>query len=450
MDPNTAITRETIFLSHGRPEDDELTRWLCGRLTARGYKVWADLEQLHGGDPFWADIERTIRTEAARFLILITRTSVTRKGVLDELAEASDVARKLKDDRFIVPLKGDDLPWSEFPIQLKRLNGLDFSSDWLKGLSELLDTLDAGHVPRTTGDPEVARVASLLTASRRQIKSSPEPALLNWLPITQLPEQIHYFHSSYSAADLAAARPRLAMPHAPHDRLILSFGDVDSLRACAPADMEVEPRYTMPLTHFLSGKPERGPQMQSYVAGNLLSDLLRQALENFLKSRDLIQFDRRWFVPNDWRAQNKGRYLKSAGEEGYRVLVGKSKELTWHFSVSATVHAWEPRRIQLIPHVLFSNDGTTPLADQKSLRRSRCKLWWNDKWRDLLLAFLGELFGKESESAAIPLGGEATMTLSARLLRVCLAASYSNEDAYLPDEETKDGWDEGDDEEGPA
>ena len=47
------ITRDfptrTRIHSHARLEDDELTRWLCGRLTSHGYRVWADLEQLLGG-----------------------------------------------------------------------------------------------------------------------------------------------------------------------------------------------------------------------------------------------------------------------------------------------------------------------------------------------------------------------------------------------------------------
>jgi hypothetical protein len=47
---------QTRIISHTRPEGDDLTRWLCGRLTAHGYRVWADLEQLLGGNPFWGDI----------------------------------------------------------------------------------------------------------------------------------------------------------------------------------------------------------------------------------------------------------------------------------------------------------------------------------------------------------------------------------------------------------
>lgn len=440
-----AGTRKTIFISHARPEDDELTRWLCGRLTARGYRVWADLTQLRGGDPFWTDIQNTIRHDTIRFLAIVTRTSVDRKGVKDELAEACDVARKLGDNRFIIPVKGDDLPWDEFPIQLKQLNGLDFSIDWSKDFSTLLETLERDQIPKDVGDPEVSRVASLLVAARQQIKHEAENALLNWLPILQLPEHIHYFHMSLSAKDLQAMRGLIGVPCAPRDRLLLTFADIDAVRAAVPPEVEVEHRYTIPLADFLRGNPKNAPRADRREAQNHLSNILRQAFEDFLKSKGLMRHDEyRWFVPNNWREGNVGRYQKSEDKEGYRLLVGKAKELTWHFGISAFVHAVEPRRMQLVPQVLFSPDGITPLEDQKQLRRRHCKLWWNDKWRDLLSALFAELFGIGFASTRINLGGEASMEMGTRLLEVVLPVSYSEEGAHLP--EADDEADEADDE----
>jgi hypothetical protein len=438
--------RKTIFISHARPEDDELTRWLCGRLTARGYRVWADLTQLRGGDPFWTDIQNTIRHDTIRFLTIITRTSVDRKGVKDELAEACDVARKLGDNRFIVPIKGDDLPWDEFPIQLKQLNGLDFSGDWSKDFSTLLETLERDQVPRDVGDPNVSRIASLLVSARQRINRQPENALLNWLPISQLPERIHYFHTSLSAKDLQAMRGLIEVPCVPRDRLLLSFADLDAVRTAVPADVEVEERYTLALTDFLKGNPKGAPKVEWWEAQNHLSDILRQSFERFLKSKGLVRHDEyRWFVPNNWREGNVGRYQKSEDKEGHRQLVGKAKELTWHFGISAFVHAAEPRRLHLMPQVLFSADGLTPLEDQKQLRRRHCKLWWNDKWRDLLSALLAELFGTDAASAKISLGGTAVVELNARLKDITLPVSYSEEAAHLP--EGDNDADDSDDEE---
>lgn len=440
MDP-----RAVVFISHARPADDHFTRWLCGRLTARGYRVWADLEQLLGGDRFWSDIQRVIREDTVKFITIMTQVSRTREGVLNELAEAIDVSRTLGDPKFVIPLRGDDLPWSEFPIQLKQLNGLDFADDWMRNFNTLLKTLEAGGVPRATGDAEVARNAELLVRARQTIQRTPDRALLNRLDVVELPKRIHYFHTSMSAADLAVTAPGLSVPCAAHDRLLVSFADLASVRSAIPAglELEVEKRHALSLRLFLDGTARQGPSVTRQQAHNYLSAILRLAFERHLRDAGLVQFDRRWFVPRDWRSDNQGHYVRMDGTQTYRVLVGKSKDLTWHFAISFKVFSSAPRRVQLVPHVLFSSDGLTPLVDQKQLRRQRCKLWWNDKWRDLLLAFLSELFGRGAETAVIELGGAAQIEIQTSPVCLPMPVSYSTEDVYLPDsEDDAPGWDE--------
>lgn len=251
--------RKLVFISHARPGDDELTRWLCGRLTAHGYRVWADLEQLLGGDPFWSDIQQAIRNDAGRVLVIMTQTSASRNGVLNEIAEAADVSRTLGDPRFIVPIRGDSIPWNEFPIQLKQLNGLDFSRDWTVDFGTLLKTLEKSGLPREVGDPEVARVAELLVRGRQSVRPTPDHAFLNRFNIISLPTNIRYFHTSLSAANLSAIQPGIAVSCAAHDRLLVSFSDFETMRSAVPHDVEIEERYTVPLRSFLSGNSRKGP-----------------------------------------------------------------------------------------------------------------------------------------------------------------------------------------------
>ena len=47
------MERDTIFISHATPGDNDFVRWLGGQLTGRGYTVWADVFHLKGGTPFW-------------------------------------------------------------------------------------------------------------------------------------------------------------------------------------------------------------------------------------------------------------------------------------------------------------------------------------------------------------------------------------------------------------
>jgi len=440
--------RGIVFISHARPDDDELTRWLCGRLTARGYRVWADLEQLHGGEPFWSDIQRVIRENTVKFIAIMSNASVTRKGVLDEVTEAVDVAKRLSDPKFIIPIRADNIPWSDFPIQIKQLNGLDFSGDWLRNFGSLLKALETGNVPRSEGNAEVQRIAGLLVQARQTLLRAPSEALFNRLNVLDLPERIRYFHTSMSGSDLAAAAPSLSIPCAAHDRLLVSFADLDSLRTAVPEgmDLELEFRHETSLDEFLRGHASSGPDLTRQQAHNHLSAILRSAVERHLRQAGLVQFDRRWFVPKDWRPDNKGHYWRPDGKTAYRVLVGLSKELTWHFAISFKVFTSSPARVQIIPHVLFSQDGITPLADQKQLRRQRCKLWWNDKWRDLTLAFLSELFGHQQVSGEVSLGGNARMKVATSPVRLTLPVSYNAEKSYVPDTEEEESVTWSDDE----
>jgi TIR domain len=76
--------KQTIFISHANPEDNEFARWLGAKLTLAGYAVWYDLDRLRGGDVFWDKVEHAIREEAVRFIAVISRASHNKDGVRKE------------------------------------------------------------------------------------------------------------------------------------------------------------------------------------------------------------------------------------------------------------------------------------------------------------------------------------------------------------------------------
>ena len=80
--------RRTVFISHANPEDNEFAAWLGTRLIGAGYQVWSDLLRLVGGEPFWRDIGDAIKDHAAVVVLVLSRASVTKPGVLDEIALA--------------------------------------------------------------------------------------------------------------------------------------------------------------------------------------------------------------------------------------------------------------------------------------------------------------------------------------------------------------------------
>src|SRR3954452_16791452 len=124
--------RDVIFISHATPDDNEFVRWLGSRLTGCGYKVWADIFDLAGGTPFWISIEDAIRKKALKVVVVVSHASCdpARSGVRNEISVADTVKKSLKDNGFIIPVRIDDVPFADLPIQIHQLNAIDFSKGW--------------------------------------------------------------------------------------------------------------------------------------------------------------------------------------------------------------------------------------------------------------------------------------------------------------------------------
>ena len=119
-----------------------------------GFDVWCDANKLLGGEDFWQEIERTLRNETAKFLIVISgnaysSTNTLRDGIAKELALADIVKKQIQDPHFIVPVRLDDTDFGDFSIELVRTNGVDCSANWAAGLSRILEIFERDSVPKS-------------------------------------------------------------------------------------------------------------------------------------------------------------------------------------------------------------------------------------------------------------------------------------------------------------
>ena len=64
------MNKDTIFISHATPEDNDFTIWLASRLELLGYEVWLDKNALLGGEKLWETIDNTIRNKSIKFLLV--------------------------------------------------------------------------------------------------------------------------------------------------------------------------------------------------------------------------------------------------------------------------------------------------------------------------------------------------------------------------------------------
>lgn len=415
------IERRVVFISHANPEDNDFASWLGTRLVAAGYEVWADILKLLGGERFWRDIGDTIKNEAATVIVALSRASYEKDGVLDEIALAVNTAREINRVKYIIPIRLDDLPFSEFPEQLIRLTAIDFSSNWADGFGRLLKTLEDTQVPRSTSEFGEALTVwrKYRLRQRCSISKTRESLSSNWFKIRSLPTYIYFSRFNSPQQAMMRAYNDFQSPATPYLRLAVSFADAATLQL-ETSDIRLSHAYRVPLAQFLSGHMTGGPQVPWLDARNIITGLLRQSWERFARSRGLLLCEfahgSAWYIPLDLIEGNTVTIRLEDGKSRRRQLVGRSEKrgVYWHFAVSAKVSIGEPRHLALRTHVVFTQDGKTPLDSDvrvRNLRRSFCKSWWNDRWRDLLRAFVA-FVANSKDDFSLSLGGSAEATIT--------------------------------------
>jgi TIR domain-containing protein len=444
MEPIT-MTRNTVFISHATPHDSDFVRWLGTRLTGHGYKVWADLFELKGGNPFWSTIEEALRHHACKVIFVVSKASVEpgRTGTLNELSLADALKKQLKDDSFIIPVKIDATPFSEFPIQIHRLNAVDFSAGWGAKLVELLDTLEDAGVPKASGDQraEFDRWRATMVRILTIIEAASEKVLTNLLPITRPPQSITFYEYDGDNTKIAVAMKETGIPHGMFNRHIISFAAMSEIQSRLSSSFTLAVRAHVGLDPFLEGSVADPSSPTKDAARKMTTFLFRQHVESHLRQRGLKEFKMStgsaFYFPSGLVPNDKVPYLAASGRRTNKNVVGRSERnnVHWHLAMKVNIVLGPPPIVRLKPYICFSEDGTTALDDAKrtsAIRRRFCKNWWNAHWRQLVEAFCTFL-ADGKEKIVIGLGGPDALTLGARPLEL-LTTRRMPDDLIITDE----------------
>ena len=111
-----------IFISHATLEANVFTLWLSTRLKLLGYEGCSDVTQLFGGKKWWYDIEESVDLYTCKFIIVITRTSLSKPGVRREVELALEAEEKYQLPNFIIPIIIDDSCFGGQPYGLSERN----------------------------------------------------------------------------------------------------------------------------------------------------------------------------------------------------------------------------------------------------------------------------------------------------------------------------------------
>jgi hypothetical protein len=122
---------------------------------------------------------------------------------------------------------------------------------------------------------------------------------------------------------------------------------------------------------------------------------------------------------------------------------GISKKRYWHFGLEARPMVHPTLAYVIKPHVGFTSDGATLWESKKMLasaRRSQCKGWWNDKWRDMILAAMAHLADNDGV-IRMKLGSDACLALSNRPISFTSPVAYTDPQV-LREAEIEEGADD--------
>ncbi|RDD70842.1 TIR domain-containing protein [Paracoccus versutus] len=414
--------RDVIFLLGSRPGDDPFILWLGPKLEAHGYHVFSELLTLEPGDRWRKEVYRALEHRAIKVLVPVGPATRGDDGLMDLVDKAAELAQTLGDPRFIIPLRMEDNARIE---GMRDTVPVDFSRGWGKGLDRLLTALRSQKLPCDTAEIVVANQWEAFRVRQAiPIVREPETLTSNWVPVVEMPDQIHFYEAVGALHEDALKRQvsRLTYPAVQHGRGLIVFADPHDIAESFDGIASLRLRASASVTDFVeSGIPEIG--LKGRDASNMMTGMIRDAWERLCRSRGMIAYTYSGSegfhvsadqVPNG----SKVSWGRQGGGRRSSMLRNVARKHLWKYGVTAVPKLWPFWHFRLKARVLFAEDNGTPegkgIDDPKKmhrLRRSGCQGWRNKQWHGRLLAFL-EIMSSGSAFIRVPLAPGHDMVLS--------------------------------------
>ena len=402
-------TRKFIFISHANPEDNDAALWLVSKLSLAGYEVWSDITRMFGGEYFWDDIEDCIRNHTSKFIILVSRNSQNAQGVLDETNLAVNLERNLTLPRFVIPIRLDDLPFSEFKANIGRKNAIDFFNNWGDGLALLISGLEKDKISKNNivSPNDISKWFNNQYLRPTKVIDKPQIIGSNWLRITNFPQDINFSRIPVSDSKANEMVKLFSSPAFLFQQYVGSFASNSDLQPDMPSWLILTHGHKIRTEDILNGTTNIFPKLNWLDGQNMISGLFRKAWDNEMQQRKMIpykfsDYSNAWFFPLGFTQNDTVKYVDLDGKTRSKKLVGKSKRLNsyWHLAIGIQPYFSKFNRFSLKTHVIFTQDGRNPVFSKERMhvmRRSFCRNWYNERWRGLLIAYLTYLSNMQNE-----------------------------------------------------
>jgi len=401
------MTKETIFISHATPEDNEFSIWIASRLEMLGYKTWIDKEGLLGGERFWATIQKAIESSIKILFVysknIVTKDGILRQGIENEIEYAKSIASQYGLQDFIIPLHIDESPYN-LAIGLPNINHIQFNNSWADGLKQLLKKLEKDAVPKNL---EV--IKSTFSewyeneyVSNCSIIPKKEWFYTSWWQVESIPKQFYMYQFANAAQAKAIRDLNKDIPICLLSNILSTFDSKLNFFVSRDGEqIEVLPEssYTFSLSDVLTGfESDKFPQHRDVE--NHFKKLLSCVVSNIFWRKKLWKHEMSnkrlaYYLPKYDVIKKIVFIYPFTQRKKSKSILGKYKDIgLWHYAISVQSTLFPIVGFSIKSHILFTSDGFKIIDDDKkqhSYRREKGKRFFNAEWRDLQLAFIQRL-----------------------------------------------------------
>ncbi len=415
--------RNLIFISHATPEDNTFTLWLSARLKILGYEVWSDVTKLFGGEKWWTDIEEAVDEYTCKFILVITKTSLSKPGVKREVELALLAEAKHGLPNFIIPIIIDDSSFGGQPYGLSERNIISFSNGWGHGLSRLLERLNRDGIPNQSVGDNLGIAISKLANPAFQVVQQKDVVVSNWLTIESIPSHLFFYRLPIKSKDFNNSFASFPYPWFEWGDMLVTFTEANTLKKFLPPFTSPTAAPRLELAAVIENRPRNHSLFLRIEVIKKMNYVLSTAWNAHMQELGLAQYGLSngkiaWFFPDTEDFFGKKEFADVYGVVRKKQVVGFSPKnsVYWHYAVEIKPLYGAQPKLCLIPHVVFTEDGKAPLSDKKKmhrLRRGFCKNWWNPRWRDMLLVYLN-IIAQGKGLIEINLDENSSLTISSR------------------------------------
>jgi len=414
--------RNTLFISHVTPEDNEFAVWLASRLKALGYSTWVDQKALIGGEKVWQEIDQIIRHKAIKVLLVYTNNicingeaGILRDGISKELSLAESIAKQAKLDDFIILLNVSGSAYNLF-IGADSLNHISFKDNWASGFNLLIEKLVRDNVARAEINEAIYFTEwyeNLYTTTVGVIRQKSELYYSNLWAIPSLPKTLFLYRFDTEVDARAIYDNPIDYPISKRSNVLASFFDNVPLlitRDNQSLLVKLKDSFAVDTSKIIQKEFESGNSFPSQKdCEDHLKSLLNRIFHLTMKKRKIL-----WYKLAD---KSLAYYHTPASlVKGYAIfeypfrrnrkskrksVYGKYLDLGyWHYAISCKPHLEPVLAFSLKSHIIFTKDGFGPWSDKDKMhshRRKKGKHLFNAEWRDMELCFLHSLCDEENK-----------------------------------------------------